>query len=118
MNKPFVIGISGGSGSGKTSFIRQLRQAFTEDQVCIISQDDYYLPRENQFRDKNGEFNFDLPKSFNRKKFREDVEQLVAGQAVTIEEYTFNNPDAKPKLLTFKPAPILIVEGLDRKSVV
>jgi uridine kinase len=112
MNKPFVIGICGGSGSGKTSFIRQLRNTFTEDQVCIVSQDDYYLPREQQHRDKNGEFNFDLPKSFDKKKFRRDVSQLVAGIPVTIEEYTFNNPDAKPKLLTFKPAPILVVEGL------
>lgn len=112
MYKPFVIGICGGSGSGKTSFIRQLRQAFTEEQLCIVSQDDYYLPREQQHRDKNGEFNFDLPKSFDKKKFRADVERLVAGETVTIEEYTFNNPGATPKMLTFKPAPILVVEGL------
>ena len=109
---PFVIGICGGSGSGKTSFIRQLREAFTEDQVCIVSQDDYYLPRENQHRDDNGEFNFDLPKSFDKKKFRHDVQQLVAGIPVTVQEYVFNNPNAEPKFLTFKPAPILVVEGL------
>lgn len=112
MHKPFVIGICGGSGSGKTSFIRQLRQAFTEEQLCIVSQDDYYLPREQQHRDKNGEFNFDLPKSFDKKKFRADVERLVAGETVTIEEYTFNKAGATPKMLTFKPAPILVVEGL------
>ncbi len=112
MNKPYIIGICGGSGSGKTSFIRDLRQLFTEEQVCIVSQDDYYLPRENQFRDKNGEFNFDLPKSFDKKKFRHDVQQLIAGHSVTIQEYTFNNPDAAPKFITFKPAPILVVEGL------
>ncbi len=112
MNKPFIIGICGGSGSGKTSFIRDLRQLFTEEQVCIVSQDDYYLPRENQHRDKNGEFNFDLPKSFNKKKFRHDVQQLIAGHSVTIQEYTFNNPDVVPQFITFKPAPILVVEGL------
>lgn len=110
--KPFVIGICGGSGSGKTSFIRQLRQAFTEDEVCIISQDDYYLPREQQHRDQNGEFNFDLPKSFDKKRFRHDVEQLVAGESITIKEYVFNNPNAEPKFLTFKPAPVIVVEGL------
>ena len=110
--KPFVIGICGGSGSGKTSFIRQLRQAFTEDEVCIISQDDYYLPRAQQHRDQNGEFNFDLPKSFDKKRFRHDVEQLVAGESITIKEYVFNNPNAEPKFLTFKPAPVIVVEGL------
>jgi len=110
--KPFLIGICGGSGSGKTSFIRRLRQSFSEDQVCIVSQDDYYLPREEQHRDEQGEFNFDLPKSFDKKKFRNDIEKLMSGEAVTLEEYVFNNPEAKPKLLVFKSAPIIIIEGL------
>lgn len=110
--KPFVIGISGGSGSGKTSFIRQLRERFSEREICIISQDDYYLPRDQQHKDPNDEYNFDLPKSFDRKKFRRDVERLLAGETVIIEEYTFNNPDAKPRILTFAPAPVLVIEGL------
>ncbi len=110
--KPFVIGISGGSGSGKTSFIRRLRERFSEQELCIVSQDDYYLPREQQHKDPNDEYNFDLPKSFNKKKFRRDVERLLAGETVTVEEYTFNNPDAKPRILTFAPAPVLVIEGL------
>ena len=110
--KPYLIGICGGSGSGKTSFIRRLRQSFTEEQLCIVSQDDYYLPREEQHRDKNGEANFDLPKSFDKKKFRQDLEKLLAGETIIIEEYVFNNPDVKPKLLIFKPAPIVLIEGL------
>ncbi|MDO8365364.1 MAG: uridine kinase [Saprospiraceae bacterium] len=110
--KPYLIGICGGSGSGKTSFIRRLRQSFSEGQVCIVSQDDYYLPREEQHRDEQGEFNFDLPKSFDKKKFRTDIDKLLVGETITIEEYVFNNPDAKPKLLVFKSAPIIIIEGL------
>lgn len=110
--KPYLIGISGGSGSGKTSFIRRLRTAFSEEELCILSQDDYYLPREQQHRDHNDELNFDLPKSFDKKRFRRDIERLMAGETVTIQEYTFNNPNAQPKTLTFRPAPILIIEGL------
>jgi uridine kinase len=110
--KPFLIGITGGSGSGKSTFIRRIREQFSTEQVCIVSMDDYYLPRDEQHEDQNGEKNFDLPKSFDKKAFRNDIQQLLDGHTVQKEEYTFNNPDAKPKILEFKSAPIIIVEGL------
>ncbi|GAB4495746.1 MAG: uridine kinase [Saprospiraceae bacterium] len=108
----YLIGIIGGSGSGKTSFVRRLREAFSETEVCIVSMDDYYLPNEQQRRDHNDEINFDLPKSFDKKKLRQDIERLMAGETIEIQEYVFNNPGAKTKTLTIHPAPIIIIEGL------
>lgn len=112
MLKPYIIGITGGSGSGKTTFINKIRAEYSEDEVCVFSQDNYYKPREEQFTDENDEKNFDLPESFERERFHHDMQKLAAGQDLTIKEYTFNNSLVEPRMLTYKAAPILIVEGI------
>ena len=112
MHSTFTIGITGGSGSGKTFFLNALSSHFKEDEVCLISQDHYYKPLEQQPRDKNGVENFDLPISIDRESFHHDLKQLRSGVAIKKKEYIFNQSDITPKTLEFKPAPILIVEGL------
>lgn len=111
-NRPFIIGITGGSGSGKTTFIHKLKEEFSRDELCVVSQDDYYRPREEQAADENGIKNFDLPNSINQEEFFADIAKLVSGEEISRVEYTFNNKNATPKILTFKPTPIIIVEGL------
>lgn len=110
--KPFTIGITGGSGSGKTFFIKNLSSRFSEDQLCLISQDNYYRPREEQRTDERGVKNFDLPESIDHEHFLRDIQQLKRGEKLIKTEYTFNNPNATPKTIEYLPAPILIIEGL------
>ena len=112
MSTPFLIGITGGSGSGKTTFIQQLREGLHAGQVCYLSMDDYYVPREQQKKDERGIYNFDRPKSIHRDEFVRDLKLLMAGQTVTRQEYVFNNELAQPRQLVFRPAPVIIVEGL------
>mgnify|MGYP000738840416 FL=1 len=112
MTKPFTIGITGGSGSGKTFFIKNLENRFTDIELCLISQDHYYHPREMQQHDERGIKNFDLPESIDHKQFQLDVQTLKRGEILKKKEYTFNNPNVTPKILEFKPAPVIIVEGL------
>ena len=112
MNKPFTIGITGGSGSGKTFFLQGLSSLFDPEDICLISQDNYYKPRDQQPIDENGIKNFDLPISIDREAFLMDLLKIKSGQNVIKKEYTFNNPAAEPTLLEFKTAPIIIVEGL------
>ena len=85
---------------------------YSPEQVCIISQDDFYHPRETQKKDKQGDINFDLPSSVDLKKFAESIRLLMRGQSISLKEYTFNNKLHKPKMITFVPAPVIIIEGL------
>jgi len=110
--KVLTIGISGGSGSGKTTIVREIRESYSPSEVCLLSLDDYYVPRDQQLTDENGIKNFDLPRSINEVELLRDILKLKTGQSVEREEYTFNNDQASPKTLVFKPAPIIIVEGI------
>jgi uridine kinase len=112
MTQPYIIGITGGSGSGKTHFLKHLMRAFNDDEVCLISQDNYYRPREIQPSDAKGIKNFDLPESIDYEQYTRDILSLREGKTVEKQEYTFNNPHASPKTLIFKPRPVLVVEGL------
>lgn len=111
-NTHFTIGITGGSGSGKTLFLKQLAAQFSPTDVCLISQDHYYKPAENQFVDDRGVTNFDVPSSIDHTAFYADLVKIKKGVAVEKKEYTFNNPKANATVMTFQPAPIIIVEGL------
>lgn len=114
MNKSHhtLIGIAGGSGSGKTTFLRAILERFNSEQVCLVSQDNYYLPKSDQLIDENGVTNFDLPTSIDRAHFYRDMVDLVEGKSIEIMEYNFNNPEWIPEPLFVRPAPVIIMEGL------
>ncbi|WP_214070744.1 uridine kinase [Mucilaginibacter sp. dw_454] len=113
MNKPYIIGIAGGSGSGKTFFLKRFLDHFSADEVCLVSQDDYYFPvAHNMTPEENKLYDFDKPSTINAEQFEKDIKTLIAGEVIYKEEYTFNNPNIVPQMLEIKPAPILIIEGL------
>ncbi len=110
--KPLIIGICGGSGAGKTTLLRHLKARFSPQEICFLSLDDYYYPRNLQEEDSQGVKNFDRPRSINKKEFVRDLLRLMDGEIVTRQEYVFNNELAQPQLLTFRPAPVIIAEGI------
>lgn len=112
ITKPFIVGITGGSASGKTSFLKGVLNAFPSDQICLISQDNYYRNLDQIAVDDQGIHNFDLPETIDHHLYAQHIEQLRHGQVVYQKEYTFNNPTIVPRLLSFQPAPIIVVEGI------
>ncbi|CCG99217.1 phosphoribulokinase/uridine kinase [Fibrella aestuarina BUZ 2] len=110
--KPYIVGITGGSASGKTSFLKGILNAFAPHEICLISQDNYYLSLDQIAVDDQGIHNFDVPETIDHHLYAQHIEQLRQGLTVQQREYTFNNPDIIPQLLTFTPAPIIVVEGI------
>lgn len=112
MTSPFIVGISGGSGSGKTFLVNALMQSFKASDICFISQDNYYKSKEFVPKDANGIENFDTLEAIDRQKFLADVKKLVRGETVEIFEYTFNHPGKSAAKLILYPAPVVLIEGI------
>ena len=112
MYKPYLVGITGGSASGKTRFLTRLVKNIDKSRVCLLSQDNYYRDRDQQPVDENGIQNFDLPNSIDGEAYARDILALKNGEKVVRKEYTFNNPKVAPRMLEFSPAPIIVVEGI------
>ena len=110
--KPYFIGVSGGSASGKTFFLQHLINKYPKEKLTLISQDNYYKPHEEQKRDANGEINFDHPDSVNLDSLVKDLQRLTKGETIVLKEYTFGNGNKEAKEIAYAPAPIMLIEGL------
>src|SRR5580704_10433096 len=111
---PYIIGITGGSASGKSSFARDLKSLFSDEEMTIIGEDNYYLPIDKVPVDNNGVQNFDVPESIDQLCYVDHVRTLKAGNAVQKEEYIFHGLQGgvTPRLLTYAPTPLIILEGI------
>lgn len=105
-----IVGVAGGSGSGKTLFIKKLINDLPN--VAVHSMDNYYTTIQDQPLDSEGVENFDTPASINQQKFIEDLNKLINGETIEIQKYTYNNSEAAPQILRIKSESIILVEGI------
>lgn len=117
MKPPVFVGISGGSGSGKTFLAKKLLDTIGADKAVMIFQDNYYKPKSQVPKDENGVENFDVPEAIDLDAFLSDLRTLQRGQAIQRQEYTYNHPSKKPATITIAPAPVVIVEGIFLYSI-
>ncbi len=110
--KPYIVGICGGSASGKSFLLDQLMHTLPSAEVCHVSQDNYYRKYEDQKQDAEGLVNFDHPDSVDLDRLAEDLHRLLSGETVTLEEYTFNNADQIPDTIHMEPRRLIILDGL------
>ena len=110
-NNCIVIGITGGSGSGKSCLVRDVISSFASRQITVLSQDDYYLDRKAQTEDESGYINFDVPQALDLAALVADIDALLVGKTIIRQQYQYNLAGEGDQY-TLQPAELLLVEGL------
>lgn len=108
----YIIGIAGGSGSGKTTFTQKVLARANDSKVGVLHQDSYYLPRPPSHLKVNDEPNFDHPEAFDWELLRTHLEQLKDGKRVEMPIYDYKVSRRTAKTQSLGPCKILIVEGI------
>ena len=111
-NKPFVIGVAGGSGSGKSTVTREVLASIGSELAAVVMQDDYYLDQTHLSPDDRRKTNYDHPDAFDWSLMMQHVQALRRGEAIEMPEYDFALHNRSSKTITVKPAPVIVIEGL------
>jgi uridine kinase len=109
---PFVIGVAGGSGSGKTTVVRRIVESLGAEQVTVLEHDRYYRDRSDLRLEERAAMNYDHPDSLETDLMVRHVGRLRAGEAVEVPTYDFARYTRRSTTETAFPRPAIIVEGI------
>lgn len=110
--KTIVIGITGGSGSGKTTVVKKILDFFPGNEVAVISQDAYYRDNSHLSLEERRKINFDHPNSIEFELLVKHIEALKKGQAIEEPTYDYVTSSRQQKTTRIEPRHIVIVEGI------
>lgn len=108
---PIIIGIAGGSGSGKTTFCKKLSEAIGRD-VAVINHDMYYKDLSHLHPNEKEQHNFDHPEALDNDLLLSHLMKFRKGMSVGIPEYDFSTHTRKDKLKHISPSNLILVEGI------
>ena len=109
--KPYIIGIAGGSGSGKSTFAGRLKTAFP-DHVSLISCDNYYLPHDDLPLQERALLNYDAPEALEFPLMVRHLEQLKNGKSVLCPVYDFTQHTRSDRVTEIQSRPIILIDGI------
>jgi uridine kinase len=108
---PFVIGVAGGSGSGKTTVAEALAQEMT-DRVALVKLDAYYVHRPDLELEERARMNYDHPDSFEWSLLLDHLDQLLNGEPIPVPVYDYTHHARSDRVEWVQPSPIVVVEGI------
>jgi uridine kinase len=110
--KMLIIGITGGTGCGKTTVVNQIIKELSGEEVTVISQDSYYKDLSHLSFEERTKNNFDHPNSIDFELLKEHLLKLKAGQTIQSPTYSFVEHNRTKETLLVKPTKVVIVEGI------
>jgi uridine kinase len=111
MQKPVVIGIAGGSGSGKTTVQRRVIEQFAPD-IAVLDHDSYYRDLSHLPSEERAMFNFDHPDALETELMVRHLDALIAGYAIEKPTYDFTTHNRKVETIRIEPKHVILVEGI------
>lgn len=116
MNEDFtrkicVLGVAGGSASGKTTIINKVKDYFGND-IAVISHDSYYKAHDDMPFEERCKLNYDHPDSFESERMAEDIRKLIKGHEIQMPVYDYCNHNRSKETVTVEPKPVIIIEGI------
>jgi uridine kinase len=110
--KPFIIGVAGGTGSGKTTVVKNLMKVLKNQGVICISHDDYYRDQTEMSMEERVKVNYDHPSALETSLLVEHLKKLVTGQSIRKPLYDFVENNRRTETEVIEPAKVIIVEGI------
>lgn len=109
--RPLIIGIAGGTGSGKTTLVENLKEQFGAD-ISVLPHDNYYAAHHDMSLEERQALNYDHPAAFDTDRMIQDLEDLKAGKTVQCPIYDYAIHDRTEETLTLAPNKVILVEGI------
>jgi uridine kinase len=111
-HNPFVIGVAGGSGSGKSTVTRQVLASIGPEMASVVFQDDYYCDQTHLSPEERRKINYDHPDAFDWPLMMQHVQALRRGESIEMPTYDFALHNRASKTTTVRAAPVIVIEGL------
>lgn len=111
MQSPMLIGIAGGTGSGKSTFASRLLALFPNE-ITVISYDNYYKPQDHLEFEERIKTNYDCPDALDTDLLVKHLRELQNGETVDVPNYDFKIHTRKAEMTRLAPSPVIIVDGI------
>ena len=106
-----VIGIAGGTGSGKSTFTNRLKEEF-QDQVAVLYHDNYYQAQDNLPFEERKKVNYDHPDAFETELLLKQLKELKEGKAIQCPVYDYSQHNRSKEVTVVEPRPVILLEGI------